>query len=216
MKSGARMMTDPDRWSDSLDLIRATIDAVESPIAVVDSEVQILLANQRWTGNLLARGDNIRSVTDRIISASDWHIGAEEASRFASSLDQVLAGQHGECRLRAGSSGSLPTPTLICARAFAIGKATAMIVLLAPASQRARKPGKDLQVKPIESAAFEISAKGTVLNWSSDAAELFGRKENEIVGGHVSRLLTRHAPRFPSKALLASLERDSTQPIEIE
>jgi len=47
MKNGTQAMNNPDRWAGSLALVRATIDAVESPIAVVDSEGKVLLVVAR-------------------------------------------------------------------------------------------------------------------------------------------------------------------------
>ena len=215
MKNGTQSMTDSDSWTASLAVIQNTIDAIESPIAVVDSAGTVLLVNQAWEEKPSIRVNNIRTGTDRIISANNWDVDSEEATLFAKSLDRVLSGRHAECRLPAGSNASLRTPTLICARAFKVGKAAAMIVLHSQASRPSRKRGKDLPEKPRVSVRFEIDAKGTILNWNPEAVELFGREDHEIVGRHVSRLFARKASRFPSKELLASIESNSKQRIEM-
>ena len=104
MKNGTQSTTDSDSWTASLAVIQNTIDAIESPIAVVDSAGTILLVNQDWEDGTSIRVDNIKRGTDRIIAANNWDVDAEEAALFAKSLDQLLSGLHEKMR----SSSTLP------------------------------------------------------------------------------------------------------------
>ena len=173
-------MNDPDRWAGSLALVRATIDALESPIAVVDSEGKVLLVNESWESNPSIRVDNIRTATDRIISANNWDVDAEEAKPFAISLDRVLSGQHGECRLRAEASGSLREQTLIRARRLSVGQAAAIFVVESGAGPGSKNSTANKEIRP-PVAFFQCDLKGEIVGWSASAEDIFGTSERGTV-----------------------------------
>ena len=214
MKNGTQAMNEPDRWAGSLALVRATIDAVESPIAVVDSEGKVLLVNESWESNPSIRVDNIRTATDRIVSANNWNVDSEEATQFAISLDRVLSGQHRECRLRAEGSGSLREQTLIRARRLSVGQAAAIFVVESGAESGSKNSTANKEIRP-PVAFFQCDLKGEIVGWSASAEDIFGTSERDTVGRHISFFFARKAPRFPDQEIVAALSNGERKQFEL-
>ncbi len=214
MKSGTQSMRNPDPLAGSLDLIQVTIDALSIPVGVVNSEGTILLANKQWRGNPSIQADDINRAIDQFLSSNDWDVETDEIDRFVGSLDAVLSGRQDECRLTTTRSAPGREQDLIRARALRVGGAAALIQLDTQ-TQSAARSREDFLPNRIQSTKFLMDTKGTILDWSPDSAELFGRQEEETVGQHISVIFARKNSRFPSKELLANLEKNSPRQIEL-
>ena len=214
MKSGTQSMRNPDPLASSLDLIQITIDAISSPVGVVDSEGKILLANKQWRANPSIQPGDINRAIDQILSSNDWEVETDEIDRFAGSLDAVLSGRQNECRLTTTRSAPGREQDVIRARALRVGGAAALIQLDTQ-TQSAARSREDFLPNRIQSTTFLMDTKGTILEWSPDSEELFGRPEEETIGQHISVIFARKNSRFPSKELLANLEKNSPRQIEL-
>ncbi len=220
MKNVTGSITDApgESWGSSSALIRATINAVSSPMAVANTEGHILLVNQSWEEDSSIQVDNIKTATEAIISANNWDVDSEETARFADSLNEVLSGQREECRLPAGSTASLRVTPLIRARRLRIGQAAVIFAIESAFESNDSTRDKDATANTVirpPIAFIQSDLKGKIVGWSPGAEELFGSSERDSVGKHMSFLFARKAPRFPDKELITSLRNGETRQIEV-